>query len=70
MIYRNRWNYCLKLRAAVGCNIEYTTSEGEITMKGIQMKKDDEIKTILEAKQIADNADEFIEKVVNTKNFE
>lgn len=39
-------------------------------MKGMQMKKDDEIKTIIEAKQIADNADEFIDKVVNTKNFE
>lgn len=40
----------MKLRAAVGCNLDFHMQETEITIKGIRLKKEDDIKTVIETK--------------------
>lgn len=69
-VYKNTHNYILKLRAAVGMNLDYFTPDDTITVRGAQAREEDIIKIITQTKELETDSKSFITSVVKTKNFE
>jgi hypothetical protein len=70
LFYKNTHNYILKLRAAVGINLDYFSSDDVVTMQGMKLKEQDRINLVMQTKELETNPKNFLSNVATTKNFE
>ena len=68
--YKNTHNYILKLRAAVGMNLDYFTPDDTVTVQGMAEREQDRINLIIQTKELENDSKNFLSSVVKTKNFE